>query len=89
MLRYYGMTMNRSRYFRWTPKTVKITIMFVAVIPTFFGVLGYKYDVRRDPWKSPVPTLWYGNAAKQLLIPIVKGKWDFRGKQRGDLVAEF
>lgn len=46
MLKYYDMTMNRARFFRWTPRTARITFIYVVVVPMFFGVLGYKYDVR-------------------------------------------
>lgn len=45
MLKYYQMTMNRARYFRWTPRTARITIMYAVVVPCFFGVLGYSTDV--------------------------------------------
>lgn len=35
----------RHKFFRWTPRTARITIMYVAVIPTIMGIIAYKTDV--------------------------------------------
>ncbi|SPO04514.1 uncharacterized protein DNG_07199 [Cephalotrichum gorgonifer] len=35
---------TRYRYFRWTPRTAKITIMYVAVVPAIIGYLAYKTE---------------------------------------------
>ncbi len=39
------MTTNRYKYFRWTNRTARITFMFVAVVPTLFGILSYSTEV--------------------------------------------
>lgn len=32
-------------YFRWTPRTAKITFIYVALIPSIMGYIAYKTDV--------------------------------------------
>jgi len=54
------MHMNRYKYFRWTPRTVKITFWYVVVVPSLVGLLAYKTD----------------------------GKYNMRGKLRGDTILE-
>ncbi|CAK7238822.1 MAG: hypothetical protein STHCBS139747_000242 [Sporothrix thermara] len=61
ILKLNNMTLNRYKYFRWTPRTARITFMYVAVVPTLFGILAYSTE----------------------------GKWNLRGKRRGDVLAEF
>lgn len=39
------MTANRHNYFRWTPRTARITFMYAVVVPVIIGVIGYKTDV--------------------------------------------
>ncbi|TQS32137.1 hypothetical protein Golomagni_07556 [Golovinomyces magnicellulatus] len=39
---------TRHQYFRWTPRTARITIMYVAVIPAIMGYIAYKTDVSAD-----------------------------------------
>jgi hypothetical protein len=39
------MIQNRYKYFRWTKRTAGITFVYVAVIPTIIGYIGYKTDV--------------------------------------------
>lgn len=39
------MMKNRHHYFRWTPRTAKITFIYVAVIPAIMGYIAYKTDV--------------------------------------------
>lgn len=52
------MQKNRHQYFRWTPRTAKITIMYVAVVPIIFGYVAYKTDVSRltSPWGRETAT---------------------------------
>ncbi|KAI2639652.1 NADH:ubiquinone oxidoreductase 6.6kD subunit [Hypomontagnella submonticulosa] len=44
------MTTNRHKYFRWTPRSARITFMYVLFVPTLFGIVAYntdgKYDLR-------------------------------------------
>lgn len=42
------MTTNRVKYFRFTPRTARITFMYVAFVPTLFGILAYQTDGRWD-----------------------------------------
>ena len=37
---------NRYKYFRWTPRTAWVTFVYVALVPSIVGYIGYKYDVR-------------------------------------------
>ena len=39
------MHMNRYKYFRWTPRTVKLTFWYVFAVPTALGYLAYKTEV--------------------------------------------
>ncbi|CAK7225123.1 hypothetical protein SEUCBS140593_005797 [Sporothrix eucalyptigena] len=38
------MTTNRYKYFRWTPRTARITFMYVAVVPAIFGIMAYSTE---------------------------------------------
>ena len=35
----------RHKYFRWTPRTARITFIYVAVIPSIMGYIAYTTDV--------------------------------------------
>ncbi|KAF2744030.1 hypothetical protein M011DRAFT_409490 [Sporormia fimetaria CBS 119925] len=61
LMKWYKMTNNRHKYFRWNKRTAFIGFMFVIATPV---------------------TLY------QVLAPF-EGKYDMRGKRRGDLIAEF
>lgn len=39
------MHQNRYKYFRWTPKTAKVTFMYVIVVPAALMALGYGTQV--------------------------------------------
>ena len=39
------MSANRWKYFRWTPRTAWITFVYVAVVPSAVGYLGFMTDV--------------------------------------------
>ncbi|KAH8668312.1 hypothetical protein BX600DRAFT_548679 [Xylariales sp. PMI_506] len=56
-----NMQTNRAKYFRWTPRTARITFMYVVFVPAIVGLIAYKTD----------------------------GKWDLRGKRKGDLLSEY
>ncbi|KAG8412013.1 hypothetical protein J3459_016094 [Metarhizium acridum] len=34
----------RHHFFRWTPRTARITFMYVVVVPAIFGYVAYKTD---------------------------------------------
>ncbi|ORY70053.1 NADH:ubiquinone oxidoreductase 6.6kD subunit [Pseudomassariella vexata] len=44
------MQSNRHKFFRWTPRTARITFMYAVVVPAIFTVIAYntdgKYDLR-------------------------------------------
>ena len=39
------MNANRFKYFRWTPRTAWITFVYVAVVPSVLGYIGYVTEV--------------------------------------------
>jgi hypothetical protein len=39
------MTVNRHKYFRWTPRTAWITFAYVVAVPALLGTAGYMTDV--------------------------------------------
>ncbi|RYP04469.1 hypothetical protein DL765_010176 [Monosporascus sp. GIB2] len=45
-----AMTTNRHKYFRWTPRTARITFMYAVFVPAIFTFMAYqtdgKYDIR-------------------------------------------
>jgi hypothetical protein len=41
------MSSNRYKYFRWTPRTARITFAWVVVVPSMVGYAAYKTDVSR------------------------------------------
>jgi len=59
--KYYELSTNRYKYFRWTPRTAWVTFVYIALVPSIIGYIGYKYD----------------------------GKFDLRGKRRGDIISEW
>ncbi|KAI5805627.1 NADH:ubiquinone oxidoreductase 6.6kD subunit, partial [Peziza echinospora] len=50
LIKWYHMHQNRYKYFRWTPRTAKITFAYVVVVPGLLGWLAYatkdKYTMR-------------------------------------------
>ncbi|KAL2110007.1 hypothetical protein VUR80DRAFT_1698 [Thermomyces stellatus] len=44
LLRVAEMNSKRHLYFRWTPRTARITFMYVVVVPSIIGYLAYKTD---------------------------------------------
>ncbi|KAF4120316.1 hypothetical protein GMORB2_3117 [Geosmithia morbida] len=42
--KYAAMSKNRHHYFRFTPRTARITFIYVAVIPALLGVVAYQTD---------------------------------------------
>ncbi|KAI1144594.1 NADH:ubiquinone oxidoreductase 6.6kD subunit [Hypoxylon sp. FL0543] len=43
-----NMTTNRHKYFRWTPRTARITFMYAVFVPAIFGIVAYKTDGKWD-----------------------------------------
>ncbi|KAB5558015.1 hypothetical protein GE09DRAFT_1104419 [Coniochaeta sp. 2T2.1] len=44
IIRLGNMNTNRYKYFRWTPRTARITFIWVAVVPAIVGYIAYKTD---------------------------------------------
>ncbi|KLU87615.1 hypothetical protein MAPG_06612 [Magnaporthiopsis poae ATCC 64411] len=42
------MQTNRYKFFRWTPRTANITVMYLVVVPAILGVIAYKTDGKWD-----------------------------------------
>lgn len=73
------MFVNKHKYFRWTPRTAWLTIAYVVVVPSIFGYIGYTTDVGSRTCQ----------AIGERLIRVLQGKYSFRGKLRGDTIADF
>ncbi|KAI2612469.1 NADH:ubiquinone oxidoreductase 6.6kD subunit [Hypoxylon fragiforme] len=43
-----NMTTNRHKYFRWTPRTARISFMYLVFVPTILGIVAYKTDGKWD-----------------------------------------
>ncbi|KAI1479015.1 hypothetical protein F4774DRAFT_383758 [Daldinia eschscholtzii] len=39
------MTTNRHKYFRWSPRTARITFIYTVFVPVVLGVIAYRTDV--------------------------------------------
>jgi hypothetical protein len=39
------MMVNRHKYFRWTPRTAWLTVIYVIAVPAALGTAGYMTDV--------------------------------------------
>jgi len=61
LLKYANLNLTRYRYFRWTPRSAKLSFIYIIAVPAMIGYLGYVTD----------------------------GKYEMRGKRRGDIVSEF
>ncbi|KAF8462048.1 NADH:ubiquinone oxidoreductase 6.6kD subunit [Kalaharituber pfeilii] len=50
LIKWYHMHQNRYKYFRWTPRTAKITFAYVVVVPSILLWVAYgtegKYNMR-------------------------------------------
>ncbi|KAF3012184.1 hypothetical protein G7054_g10016 [Neopestalotiopsis clavispora] len=42
------MQTNRVKYFRWTPRTARITFMYAVFVPVLFGIVAYQTDGKWD-----------------------------------------
>ncbi|KAK1835083.1 hypothetical protein QBC39DRAFT_341557 [Podospora conica] len=48
IVRLANMQTNRYKYFRWTPKAARVSFVFMVVIPSIVGVIGYSTDGKWD-----------------------------------------
>lgn len=77
------MVVNRHKYFRWTKRTAFITTMYVVVVPATLGYFGYMTEV------SGICGCVEAAVETRTIANDEQGKWDFRGKRRGDTISEF
>lgn len=50
---------NRAAYFRWTPRTARLTFIFAVAVPSVLLYAGYQTDVSCFPCPPPVSDLSY------------------------------
>ncbi|KAK1779195.1 hypothetical protein QBC45DRAFT_411936 [Copromyces sp. CBS 386.78] len=43
-VRLSNMTNNRYKYFRWTPRTARLSFVYMVVVPGIVGYIAYKTD---------------------------------------------
>ncbi|KAF7557344.1 hypothetical protein G7046_g6054 [Stylonectria norvegica] len=43
-LKLQAMQQNRHKFFRWTPRTAKITFVYVFLVPSIMGYIAYRTD---------------------------------------------
>jgi len=48
LLKWYQLNQNRYKYFKWTPKTVQASLIYVVIVPAIIGYIGYKTDGKYD-----------------------------------------
>lgn len=85
------LNINRYKYWRWTPRQAWISFVYAGLIPGILGYFAYKTDV----W-NPALLNWIAIAHCGLILrrekhalTISQGKFEFRGKRRGDSIAEW
>ena len=90
------MYVKRHEYFKWTPRTTWLTFVYTALIPGMFLYLGYRTDVCKHVRDGcgmnsfEVPDGAREAARIELLADRkLQGKYDLRGKRRGDTISEF
>ncbi|KAF5634552.1 nadh:ubiquinone oxidoreductase subunit [Fusarium sp. NRRL 52700] len=76
-LKYAAMMKTRHHYFRWTPRTARLTFIYVAVVPSIMGYIAYKTDVTlgvryHHPLPLDRPPELSGNLSPLLQSPIGK-----------------
>ena len=97
------MYVKRHEYFRWTPRTAWLTLVYVGIIPGAFLYLGYRTDVSRflargqsggshsltRAQKQRHQRGCLESYKRAMLMDLSQGKYNMRGKLRGDTIAEF
>ncbi|KAL1642969.1 hypothetical protein SLS58_005211 [Diplodia intermedia] len=78
---------NRYKYFRWTPRTAWISFWVAIAVPSVVGLVAYNTDL--VPGKRKTISLGSQGQWKKWLSPEYNGKYDLRGKRRGDVIKEF
>ncbi|KAI2470611.1 NADH:ubiquinone oxidoreductase 6.6kD subunit [Annulohypoxylon bovei var. microspora] len=42
------MSSNRHKYFRWTPRTARLTVVYAVIVPVILGTIAYNTDGKWD-----------------------------------------
>ncbi|KAF9872708.1 nadh: ubiquinone oxidoreductase subunit [Colletotrichum karsti] len=85
------MQSNRHIYFRWTPRTARISFIYIAVVPAIIGYIGYKSDVSLPFIPGQCDDKKYGQTLRRDVYAnwcLLQGLFDLRAKRKGDLVYE-
>jgi hypothetical protein len=78
------MTTNRHKYFRWTRRTAWISFAYVMLVPAMLGTAGYMTEVSATTCERND-----GLGNEGWWLTYWQGKWEMRGKRRGDMISEF
>lgn len=77
------MNSKRHLYFRWTPRTAGISLMYIVVVPSIIGYVAYKTDVSG---MTPGDRHFWGLG--NMGANVDQGLIDFQAKRRGDTFLE-
>ena len=87
---YLGMYVNRHKYFRWTRRTTWLTFAYVVAVPAVFGYMAYTTDVSVPGDFLGVRRIYsVARLLRFLANGWWQGKYEMRGKRRGDTIVEF
>ncbi|KAK7897785.1 hypothetical protein LTR67_004415 [Exophiala xenobiotica] len=87
--KYGQLNKERWKYFKWTPRTAWISFMYAIFVPTVVGYTFAKTDVSDDTVVC-VPYIASMMDVTADTYPFEsQGKWNMRGKLRGDTISEF
>ncbi|KAG7005311.1 hypothetical protein G7Y79_00020g048390 [Physcia stellaris] len=78
LVKYNNMSANRWKYFRWTPRTAWISTVYVVIVPAAFAYVGFVTDMEEEERDG------YADG-----VGFHQGKYDMRGKRRGDTISEW
>lgn len=98
------MYVKRHEFFRWTPRTAWLSFAYVIAVPSAFLYMAYQTEVSSYATNTyasagrnsmDVVGVKDCGCARECLVRSShadicrQGKWNLRGKLRGDTIAEF
>ncbi|PNS15182.1 hypothetical protein CAC42_8183 [Sphaceloma murrayae] len=105
LARYAEMYVQRHQYFRWTRKTALLTVLYMGVIPGALYYVARSTEVSHHPLHEAnmaggSAAIWHMQAMcwmdmedyghlDQFGLMALQGKYELRGKLRGDAIKEF
>ncbi|KAM0713436.1 hypothetical protein Q7P37_010398 [Cladosporium fusiforme] len=93
LVRYANMYVKRHEFFRWTKRTAGLSFAYVIAVPSLFLYMAYQTEA--VAWSRELfHSLWEEDPAPDKPLQTItdaqtQGKWNLRGKLRGDTIAEF